>query len=140
MFCLICMDKPGHIEVRLENRTAHINYVLASPQVKIAGPFVAEDGETRLALCWCWMLRAARRRKIGRQRPLRLGRPFRPVEIHPWKHLLGGLPTGRAVAAQPKMRDSWLSISNRNRIWGWQTSSNAGARADIGTAFAIFGQ
>ena len=93
MFCLICMDKPGHIEVRLENRNDHINYVLASPEVKIAGPFVAEDGETMIGTML--VLDVASREAAeawAAKDPYALAGLFDRVEIHPWKHLLGGLP------------------------------------------------
>jgi uncharacterized protein YciI len=43
-FAVICRDKPGHLEVRLQNRAAHLAYIEATGIVEMAGPFV-EDGQ-----------------------------------------------------------------------------------------------
>lgn len=45
LFALICTDKPGHLEMRLANRDAHLAYVRDTGVVRIAGPFLNEAGE-----------------------------------------------------------------------------------------------
>lgn len=45
LFALICVDKPGALEIRKANREAHLAYLRESPVV-FAGPFLAADGET----------------------------------------------------------------------------------------------
>ena len=53
-FVLYALDKDNHVDVRMENRPAHIEYLKAhegtdnSVQVLIAGALRAEDGETMI--------------------------------------------------------------------------------------------
>jgi uncharacterized protein YciI len=37
---LICIDKAGALQVRLDNRAAHLDYIAASGVVEMAGPFL----------------------------------------------------------------------------------------------------
>jgi uncharacterized protein YciI len=37
---LICIDKAGALQVRLDNRTAHLDYIAATGVVEMAGPFL----------------------------------------------------------------------------------------------------
>lgn len=39
-FVLICQDKPGALQTRLDNRPAHLEYLNASGVVLHAGPFI----------------------------------------------------------------------------------------------------
>ena len=43
-FALMCMDKPGHLEVRKANRDAHLAYIKETGAVEMAGPLLDEDG------------------------------------------------------------------------------------------------
>ena len=40
---LICKDKPGHLQVRLDNRAAHLAHIQQSGVVEMAGPFLEND-------------------------------------------------------------------------------------------------
>jgi uncharacterized protein YciI len=41
----ICLDKPDSNELRLANRTAHLDYLRAnSKTIKSCGPFLSDDG------------------------------------------------------------------------------------------------
>ena len=42
---LIAKDKTNHLELRLENRAAHIKYLKATDHVEQAGPLLSETGE-----------------------------------------------------------------------------------------------
>lgn len=47
LFHVIALDKPGALDVRLANRAAHIEWAKAAGDtVKMAGPLLAEDGES----------------------------------------------------------------------------------------------
>jgi uncharacterized protein len=47
LFVVECRDKPGHLEVRLSNRPAHLAYLEANhDRIRMAGPLLAEDGAT----------------------------------------------------------------------------------------------
>jgi uncharacterized protein len=42
---LICHDKPGTLQVRLDNRAAHLAYLAETGVVDLAGPFLDEGGQ-----------------------------------------------------------------------------------------------
>jgi uncharacterized protein len=42
---LICQDKPGALQVRLDTRAAHLAYIAATGIVDLAGPFLNTAGE-----------------------------------------------------------------------------------------------
>jgi uncharacterized protein len=42
---LICHDKPGALQVRLDNRAAHLAYLADTGVVDLAGPFLDEGGQ-----------------------------------------------------------------------------------------------
>ena len=45
-FMIYCLDKPGHTQVRAENRPAHLEYLKRhSDQLIVAGPVLTDDGE-----------------------------------------------------------------------------------------------
>ncbi len=45
-FALLCNDKPDHLQVRLDTRPAHLDYLKGLGDVlKFAGPFLGEDGK-----------------------------------------------------------------------------------------------
>ena len=48
LFALLCKDKPGHLNVRMETRPTHLDYLNglnAEGTLKIAGPFLDDDGK-----------------------------------------------------------------------------------------------
>jgi len=48
LFALLCKDKPGHLNVRMDARPTHIehlNKLNAEGTLKIAGPFLDDDGK-----------------------------------------------------------------------------------------------
>ena len=46
LFAAICHDKPGHLDVRLATRDAHVGWLKGlGTRVRIAGPFLDETGE-----------------------------------------------------------------------------------------------
>lgn len=44
LYAVICKDKPGHLQTRLDTRAAHLAYIEETGIVKMAGPFL-EGGE-----------------------------------------------------------------------------------------------
>lgn len=45
-FVIYCLDKPGHAQVRTDNRPAHVEYLKASAdKIVCAGPMLSDDGE-----------------------------------------------------------------------------------------------
>ena len=48
LFAMLCKDKPGHLNVRLEARPAHVehlNRLNAEGVLKMAGPFLNDEGK-----------------------------------------------------------------------------------------------
>ncbi|ANL36125.1 YciI-like protein [Rhizobium phaseoli] len=48
LFALLCKDKPGHLDVRMDTRPTHLEYLNrlnAKGTLKIAGPFLDDEGE-----------------------------------------------------------------------------------------------
>jgi uncharacterized protein YciI len=48
LFALICKDKPGHLQVRLDARPDHVNFLNglnADKKLAFAGPFLDADGK-----------------------------------------------------------------------------------------------
>jgi uncharacterized protein YciI len=46
-FVAICIDKPGHLQVRLDNRPTHLDYLNGlKSKLKIAGALLGEDNQT----------------------------------------------------------------------------------------------
>ena len=44
-FAIICHDKPGTLQLRLDNRSAHLAHIQATGVVEMAGPFLDSDGQ-----------------------------------------------------------------------------------------------
>ena len=42
---LITRDKPKHLQVRLDNREAHLAYIKETGVVEMAGPFLDDSGQ-----------------------------------------------------------------------------------------------
>lgn len=46
LFVIYCLDKPGHDEVRLANRAAHIEYARRNAdKMLVGGPLLSDDGQ-----------------------------------------------------------------------------------------------
>ena len=48
LFALLCKDKPGHLNVRMDTRpdhVAHLNKLNGEGTLKMAGPFLDSDGK-----------------------------------------------------------------------------------------------
>ncbi|MCB1399372.1 MAG: YciI family protein [Rhodobacteraceae bacterium] len=42
LFAIICRDRPGHLQTRLDTRAAHLDYIAQTGNVAMAGPFLEE--------------------------------------------------------------------------------------------------
>lgn len=47
LFAVSCIDKPNHLQVRIDNRPAHVEFLKSNADmVKLAGPYLDDDGQT----------------------------------------------------------------------------------------------
>jgi uncharacterized protein YciI len=87
LFAVICADKPGHLNLRMETRPPHVewlNGLNAAGQLKIAGPFLDADGKP----CGSMLLIAAddiaAAKALAAQDPYAKAGLFETVEIKPY--------------------------------------------------------
>lgn len=85
---LICIDKPGHLAVRQENRAAHLAHIEASGVVEMAGPFL--DGG---AMCGSLVVLNVETLEAAREwaaaDPYAKAGLFQSVDIREWKKVIG---------------------------------------------------
>jgi uncharacterized protein YciI len=46
LFTVTCTDKPGALQLRLDNRPAHLDHITKVKAITVGGPVFADDGET----------------------------------------------------------------------------------------------
>lgn len=86
---LICKDKPGALQTRLDNRAAHLEHINASGIVEMAGPFLNEAGEMTgsLVVLEVDSLKAAQ--DWAAADPYAKAGLFESVVISEWKKVIG---------------------------------------------------
>lgn len=87
-FAVICRDKPGALQTRLNNRAAHLAYIEDTGIVQMAGPFV-EGGQMvgSLIVLVCDGLAAAQDWAAGD--PYKAAGLFESVSVTEWKKVIG---------------------------------------------------
>ena len=88
LYAVICKDKPGALQTRLDTRAAHLAYIEATGLVKMAGPFL-EEGQMcgSLVILDCDSLDAARAWAAGD--PYAAAGLFDSVSVTEWKKVVG---------------------------------------------------
>lgn len=86
---LICQDKPGALQVRLDNRAAHLAHIQATGVVELAGPFLNPEGQMTGSLVVLNVddLRAAQ--DWAAADPYAKAGLFASVTISEWKKVVG---------------------------------------------------
>ena len=87
IFALLCQDKPGHLQVRLDNRPAHVDYLNglnAKGVLKFAGPFLDADGKPNGSLVALEVDGKPEAEAIAANDPYALAGLFERVDIKPW--------------------------------------------------------
>ncbi len=89
LFALICTDKPGHLQVRMDTRAAHLAFLeeLGSA-TKAAGPFLGDDGKPVGSLVIISAADKAGAEAIAAKDPYAIAGLFSSVEIKPWNWLI----------------------------------------------------
>ncbi len=86
---LICNDKPGHLQTRLDNRAAHLEHINASGVVEMAGPFLSPEGEMTGSLVVLNVASLDDARAWAAADPYARAGLFASVTITEWKKVVG---------------------------------------------------
>lgn len=89
LFALICTDKPGHLQVRMDTRPAHLAWLKGlGDNLKAAGPFLGEDGKPVGSLVIIKADDLAGAQTTAALDPYALAGLFSSVEIKPWNWVI----------------------------------------------------
>lgn len=87
LFALICTDKPGHLQTRLDVRPDHIAFLNGLNEkgaLKFAGPLLDEDGKPNGSLVVIETADKAVAETIAGGDPYARAGLFASVDIRPW--------------------------------------------------------
>jgi uncharacterized protein YciI len=86
---LICTDKPGALQTRLDNRAAHLAHIEASGVVEMAGPFLDPAGQMCGSLVVLNVETLAEAEAWAAADPYAQAGLFESVKISEWKKVIG---------------------------------------------------
>lgn len=89
IFALICTDKPGALQTRLDNREAHLAYLKDTGAVVQAGPFLNAEGEMSGTLLILDLPDRAAAAGWAANDPYAKAGLFADVRIEQWKKVIG---------------------------------------------------
>jgi len=84
LFALLCKDKPGHLNVRMETRPTHVEYLTrlnAEGTLAMAGPFLDDDGKACGSLVIVKAETADEAKAIGEADPYSKAGLFESVDV-----------------------------------------------------------
>ena len=88
LYAVICRDKPGHLQTRLDTRAAHLSYIEATGIVAMAGPFL-EDGQMCGSLVILDTGSLAEAEAWAAGDPYKAAGLFESVSVTEWKKVIG---------------------------------------------------
>lgn len=89
LFALLCTDKPNQLQVRLDTRPAHLEYLDGlGDTVKFAGPFLGEDGKPNGSLVVIEAEDKNAAAEIAANDPYAKAGVFADVTIRPWNWVI----------------------------------------------------
>ena len=86
---LVCIDKPECLQIRLDNRAAHLAYIAATAVVEMAGPFLNADGQMTGSLIILTVDTLADAQDWAQSDPYSLAGLFQSVTVAEWKKVIG---------------------------------------------------
>lgn len=89
LFAVICDDKPGALELRVANRSAHLDYIAATGVVAQAGPFLDDAGAMCGSLVILDVADRAAAEAWAAEDPYSRAGLFARVEIRRWNRAIG---------------------------------------------------
>lgn len=88
-FAIICTDKPGALQIRLDTRTEHLAYLSSTGVVEQAGPFLNAEGEMYGSLLILEVEDLAAAQEWAANDPYAKAGLFESVTIQAWKKVIG---------------------------------------------------
>ena len=89
LYVIDCTDKVGHLQTRLDNRDAHLNYLTSfSEQLVMAGPFLSETGDMIGSMLIMDFDTLQDTELFCANDPYQLAGLFSEVAIRPWRKTL----------------------------------------------------
>jgi hypothetical protein len=86
---LICIDKPGHLQTRIDNRPAHLEHINSSGIVEMAGPFLDSAGQMIGSLVILTVDDLGQAQAWADTDPYAKAGLFDSVTIREWKKVIG---------------------------------------------------
>ena len=86
---LICIDKPGALQTRLDNRPAHVEHLNASGAVELAGPFLDPQGNMTGSLIVLQVPDLGAAAAWAAADPYAVAGLFESVSLREWKKVIG---------------------------------------------------
>lgn len=86
---LICIDKPDHLQTRVDNRPAHLEHIKASGIVEMAGPFLDAGGAMIGSLVILTVETIDEAKVWAEADPYAKAGLFESVTIREWKKVVG---------------------------------------------------
>ena len=86
---LICTDKAGALQTRLDTRAAHLAHIEDSGVVEMAGPFLNTEGEMTGSLVVLNVETLAEAQAWAEADPYAKAGLFETVQIAEWKKVIG---------------------------------------------------
>jgi uncharacterized protein YciI len=87
LFALICKDKPGALQVRMDTRPEHVKFInglIAEKKLGFAGPFLDADGKSNGTLAVIEAEDQAAAEALAASDPYARAGLFESVEVRPW--------------------------------------------------------
>ena len=88
---LFCTDKPGALQIRVDNRPAHLAYIEATGAVEMAGPFLNPEGQMTGSLIVLTVETLADAQSWAMLDPYAKAGLFQSVTISEWKKVRVGI-------------------------------------------------
>ena len=87
LYAFLCQDKPGALQLRMDNRPAHVDWLTAinaAGTLAFAGPFLDADGKPNGSLVVVKAETIEAAREISAADPYAQAGLFASVDIRPW--------------------------------------------------------
>lgn len=87
-FVLLCRDKDGALQIRLDNRPAHLEFLNASGKVMFAGPFIENEAPVG-SMVVLDVATKAEAEAFAAADPYAKADLFQSVEVREWRKVIG---------------------------------------------------